>query len=241
MAKFKVGDRVKSIGSHDGDWHIGLEGTVVLAREGAIRVKFDRSKERGWGENKDTWGFNDSHGTDCLELIEPANPARYTGELKEGMRVKIGKCTNGNHTGRIGIYSHTDNYRDAWVTFDKEPSCTYARDLEVISEPEEKPQNAPETRASREPITNSPAKGAKKPMTLKKVTNLIRGLGQPLKNYVRLGWVIIENDDYEVTEDGQEALNRVHFGIADADTLEKYAEKEVRRLKKEAKDKEDEE
>lgn len=91
-------------------------------------------------------------------------------------------------------------------------------------------------------ITNSPSKGVKKPMAiLKKATNLIKGLSQPLKNYVRLGWVKIYEDEYFVTEEGKYALAAFMFGLTNAKDLADYAAREVRRLKKEAKDEEDEE
>ena len=83
-------------------------------------------------------------------------------------------------------------------------------------------------------IKSFPMRG-KKPM-LKKVTNLIKGLQQPLKNYVRLGWVEIEDDEFIVTEDGRDAKDKVDFGLVAAKDLAEYAKQEVARIKSEAKE-----
>lgn len=84
-------------------------------------------------------------------------------------------------------------------------------------------------------IKNSPKKGGKKSIMsgLKKATNFIRSLKQPLKNYVRLGWVELVEDEYVVTDSGQAYYMDVVFGLTPAKTLEEYAEKEVARIKKE--------
>ena len=88
------------------------------------------------------------------------------------------------------------------------------------------------------PIKSSPSWGLK--TMLKKATNLIKGLTQPLRNYVRLGWIRIEDDEYVVTEVGKTAYMEVVFGIGGKD-LESYAKAEVKRLSKKAKKDEDEE
>lgn len=87
------------------------------------------------------------------------------------------------------------------------------------------------------PIKNSPKKGGKKFIMsgLKKATNFIRSLKQPLKNYVRLGWVELVEDEYVVTDSGVAYYMDVVFGLTPAKTLEEYAEKEVARIKKEEK------
>lgn len=84
-------------------------------------------------------------------------------------------------------------------------------------------------------IKNSPKKGGKNSIMseLKKATNFIRSLKQPLKNYVRLGWVELIEDEYVVTDNGVAYYMDVVFGLTPAKTLEEYAEKEVARIKKE--------
>lgn len=72
---------------------------------------------------------------------------------------------------------------------------------------------------------------------LKKATNLIKGLTQPLQNYVRLGWVEIEDDEYVVTEEGQQAFMTFSFGLTEHATMKGYASDEVARLEKEEKKK----
>jgi len=87
-----------------------------------------------------------------------------------------------------------------------------------------------------EPITNFPKREKGLLMTgLKKVTNLIEGLKQPRQDYVRLDWVEIEDDEYVVTELGEEAQSDVAFGLVKHPTLAEYAKSEVARLVKEEK------
>lgn len=90
-----------------------------------------------------------------------------------------------------------------------------------------------------EPIKNSPIKEHKNPIMtgLKKVTNFIDSLQEPLKSYIRLGWVELEEDKYYVTSDGKQADAEIKFGLVKHKTLEAYAEAEVKRLEKEEKKK----
>lgn len=81
-------------------------------------------------------------------------------------------------------------------------------------------------------ILQKPKKGGLM-SSLKKVTNFIKSLKQPLKNYVRLSWVEVEGDDFIVTSKGTEALEAVQFGLTDAKTLTEYAQMEVKRIKEE--------
>lgn len=88
-------------------------------------------------------------------------------------------------------------------------------------------------------IKNSPVKERKNPIMsgLKKVTNFIDSLQEPLKSYIRLGWVELEEDKYYVTSDGKQADAEIKFGLVKHKTLEAYAEAEVKRLEKEEKKK----
>lgn len=89
------------------------------------------------------------------------------------------------------------------------------------------------------PIKNSPAKEHKNPIMtgLKKVTNFIDSLQEPLKNYIRLGWVELGGDEYYSTNEGRDAFMDIQFGLVKHKTLEAYAEAEVKRLEKEEKKK----
>lgn len=87
-------------------------------------------------------------------------------------------------------------------------------------------------------IKNSPKPGLKTIMsnTLKKATNLIHSQAEPLKSYLRLGWVTIEDTEFEVTEAGAEAMTKYFFGFAvGSRSLGDYAQNEVKRLEKEEK------
>ena len=88
-------------------------------------------------------------------------------------------------------------------------------------------------------IKNSPIKERKNPIMtgLKKVTNFIDSLQEPLRSYIRLGWVELEEDKYYVTSDGKQADAEIKFGLVKHKTLEAYAEAEVKRLEKEEKKK----
>lgn len=68
---------------------------------------------------------------------------------------------------------------------------------------------------------------------LKPVTTFIDSQKLPMKNYLRLGWVEVENNDFVVTREGERAdsFARIVLGI----TMAEHAAAEVKRLEKECK------
>lgn len=67
-------------------------------------------------------------------------------------------------------------------------------------------------------------------------TSSDKDMTQPMKNYYRLDWVDMEDDEFIVTSAGTEALKAIAFGITDAKDLADYAAKEVARISKEEKE-----
>lgn len=254
--KFKVGDRVKH--------HSEGNGTVVAVNDEIVHVKLDSGTEGGGMYG--SW-ITTEHA--LTPLISPAVPERYRGELREGMRVKneVTREMVVFKKGDVWMVRYPEESESKGFELERLKNGQW-RLVEwpveylthVISEPKEEPKktfcNIPIIERDDCPpgvmylvgadfsvpamITNSPDKGANRPM-LKKVTNLIKGLSQPLRNYVRLGWVEIDEDEYVVTEEGAEALQAHMFGLSGAKDMAEYAAKEVLARTPAQKDEEDEE
>lgn len=72
---------------------------------------------------------------------------------------------------------------------------------------------------------------------MKKLNTFIRGLQEPTKSYVRLNWLQVQNDEYEITSEGRTALEMVQFGLVEEKSLPTYAQAEVKRREAEEKKK----
>ena len=245
--KFKVGDRVKHkdygvgivkryIGNYCGvefsDWYYDWYEGHYLGSDSAARA-------RGVKKHSSWW---------CLEKhLTLASVSKDSHKFKVGDKVRMinPDPTHGFGNVRVGdqgiiIGPVTDYYI---VDFPKQSYWSAEeKDIEFLGENKKEKTYVVGCEPYwtqyllAEPITNFPKREKGLLMTgLKKVTNLIEGLKQPRQDYVRLDWVEIEDDEYVVTELGEEAQSDVAFGLVKHPTLAEYAKSEVARLVKEEK------
>ena len=81
------------------------------------------------------------------------------------------------------------------------------------------------------PINLSSIKIKRKVTMLKKLTNFVKGLKEPKKTYIRLGWIEVVGDEWTVTAAGKEALSMAI--LVEDITVEEYAKSELMRLEEE--------
>lgn len=274
--QFKVGDRVEyTYWSSDGKGEIihicaDKPASQYLVKRDEVSIARDsawaRSCKHIEEDKRNLWLSSEN-----LKLITPTI-TRYTGELREGMRVWIINLETGAYTlikegvdfafrFKPGVIKIVSQQGDWWGWKHDEFEYYISH---VISEPEEKecgdkwdPSEGDTTGFNFVPyplntiepmrywalqdavrsIKNSPKQGLKTIMsnTLKKATNLIHSQAEPLKSYLRLGWVEIKDTEFEVTDAGVEAMTRLFFGFGEGKSLGEYAQNEVKRLEKEEK------